>query len=315
MPAEPESRRRVAFVIPSFNEEANIVATLQSITAGGFAASDITVVDNDSRDRTAELARSAGANVLVHTGGTIGSNRNHGVAQTRSDVLVFLDADVTLTPEWHTRFAAVLESLDRDPAIITGSHCSVPDEDGILMRYWFAAIEHSSSSHLGSGHLVMTRQLFDRVGGFNTELVTGEDYDLCRRAVAAGARIVEDPALKVFHNDYPRSVVAFVAREAWHGLGDVRSIAAAFASRVFVAALVYAALLAALIGLLSARQWPLAALVGAGLLVFLLFLSRRKFRGRPPQHVVVNAGVFALYLSGRLLSLPLRLWRAIGKSA
>jgi hypothetical protein len=75
---------------------------------------------------------------------------------------------------------------------------------------------------------VITRQLFDRLGGFNAQRIAGEDVELCEQAVAAGQTILFDQRLAVYHYGEPRSVNQFLARELFHAdplflvVGNVR---------------------------------------------------------------------------------------------
>ena len=102
-PAEVVRMQSVAVVIPARNEERSLPLVLADIQAQTSVPGQIIVVDDESDDRTAELARSGGATVVpvpARPAGwnpkvwalTVGADR--AVAQT----LVFLDADVRLDP-------------------------------------------------------------------------------------------------------------------------------------------------------------------------------------------------------------------------
>jgi GT2 family glycosyltransferase len=155
-------------------------------------------------------------------------------------------------------------------------------------------------SHLGTGHLLLRRELFLQLGGFAESLETGEDYEFCQRARAAGAVILNDPKLRVVHHDFPQTLRQFVRREAWHGGGDLQSLRSLLQSKVAMGAMVF--LLAhALIftGLLQ----PVAALLGALLLGALLAASTwKKYRHAPWRSRLINGGLFYAYYLGRSLS-------------
>ena len=94
----------LSMVIPAFNEERLIARCLQSIAASlvanprpGFT-SEIIVVDNNSTDNTAALARQAGAQVVFEPINQIGRARNTGAAVATGDWLLFVDADSVLNP-------------------------------------------------------------------------------------------------------------------------------------------------------------------------------------------------------------------------
>lgn len=225
---------RVSFVIPARNEERYIGEALGSIHS--FAPDpqqvEIVVVDNGSTDRTVELARAGGAQVLVHPGGTVGSLRNVGVARTSGEVVVFLDADVLLTPAWQQRIDTALSEFVRTPDIVTGSRCGISREASWIERVWFKPLLAERANYINSGHLITSRALFDRLGGFDTSRETGEDSDFSNRARALGAAIVNDPALKVIHEGYPKKVSQFFRRERWHGQGNFQSWRTVLGSRI-----------------------------------------------------------------------------------
>jgi cellulose synthase/poly-beta-1,6-N-acetylglucosamine synthase-like glycosyltransferase len=230
--------------------------------------------------------------------------RNVGVANSGGELLVFVDADVSLTDDWYRSINAAMERIRVEPMLVTGSHCLVPqDATSLLEKYWFASFQHSASSHLGTGHLIMTRQLFDLVGGFSEVLETGEDYDICMRIRRSGGRIEEDVRLKVVHNDFPQTLRSFVRREAWHGTGDCRSLSAVFASKVAIASLMFLVLHFLILIALAGGSLAMAASVVIALALFLLLLSHRKFRAHGPKVVGVNAFVYYFYLAGRSFAL------------
>src|SRR5262245_15085952 len=90
---------KISVIVPAYNEEKLLPATLQSIRGAmaGFTrngwATELLVCDNNSTDRTAELARAAGAKVVFEPVNQIGRARNAGAAGAGGDWLVFVDAD------------------------------------------------------------------------------------------------------------------------------------------------------------------------------------------------------------------------------
>jgi multisubunit Na+/H+ antiporter MnhB subunit len=211
---------------------------------------------------------------------------------------------VSLTDDWYRWINAAMEKMRNEPMLATGSHCLVPEgASSWLEKYWFASFQHSASSHLGTGHLIMTRRLFDLVGGFSEALETGEDYDICMRIRRSGGRIEEDVRLRVVHNDFPQTFPAFVRREAWHGTGDCRSLSAVFASKVAIASLVFLALHLMILIALSGGALATGIAVVVALMLFLLLLSYRKFRAHGPKVVGVNAVIYYFYLAGRSIAL------------
>src|SRR5436189_2966241 len=90
---------KISVIVPAFNEEKLIVGTLRSIRSAAAAfvplgwESELVVCDNNSTDRTAELARKAGASVVFEPLNQISRARNTGAAGAGGDWLIFIDAD------------------------------------------------------------------------------------------------------------------------------------------------------------------------------------------------------------------------------
>jgi glycosyltransferase involved in cell wall biosynthesis len=92
------ARLRVSVVIPCLNEEENIEACVASaLTAMQTAgiSGEVVVADNDSEDRSAELAASAGARVVHEPRRGYGSAYLAGFAAARGEYIVMADADLT----------------------------------------------------------------------------------------------------------------------------------------------------------------------------------------------------------------------------
>ena len=308
-----ELQGTLSFVIPAYNEAAGIARCVSSIAryAPPALLREIIVVDNGSKDDTAALARAAGATVVASGASTIGGVRNDGVAASSGSILVFLDADCALTPEWTAECGAVLSELSTVPLSCAGSQVHPPAGESVfLWKYWFMPfVMQASASHVGSAHMICRRDDFLRLGGFDDTLETGEDFEFCARVHGAGGHLLNRPELKVEHYGFPRSWRQFMKRERWHGRGDVASLEALLGSKVAVASILFVALtvggMTAL--LLGFGRAAVLALAGAGLL--LVAASTVKFRHAGPRIQLVSLGILPAYFLARTLSLLDAPWR------
>lgn len=234
----------LSYVIPAYNEAehiADVIASIAQHTPHGIRY-EIIVIDNGSEDETAEIARSAGATTCVIDDVNVAGLRNVGVSYSKGGILVFLDADVMLTPEWEKAFPDVYKTLMKNPLLLTGSRCGLSKSPAMLERVWFEPLLDLHGKYINTGHLIVTRYLFDLVGGFDEFLVTGEDYAFCVSAAKKGAKVEARPSLKVTHEGYPKTIWSFIRREVWHGLGDCVSLKAILASKVALVSIVLAIL-------------------------------------------------------------------------
>jgi glycosyltransferase involved in cell wall biosynthesis len=103
----------VSVVIPCLNEEENIAQCVRdarsALLAGGLQG-EVIVVDNDSEDRSAEIAEAAGARVIFEPWRGYGSAYRAGFAAARGDYIVMADADLTYDFGEISRFVAELRA-------------------------------------------------------------------------------------------------------------------------------------------------------------------------------------------------------------
>src|SRR2546421_4563675 len=120
---------QISIIIPAFNEERllgeslrHVQAAMTAFTRRGWAA-ELIVCDNNSTDRTAEIARAAGATVVFEPVNQIARARNRGASEASGDWLVFVDADSHPTPEL---FAAVADEIERGRCLAGGCTIRIP---------------------------------------------------------------------------------------------------------------------------------------------------------------------------------------------
>lgn len=220
-------KKDVAFIIPSLNEEHNIGEAIESIKVN-MAVLDLSyelvVVDNGSRDNTVQIAQKLGAAVVSKAISTISGLRNTGVENTTGNVIVFIDADVYLSQGWSKVFQGVFETLLKDSTLLTGSTYKLKASPAWVEKSWYEPVlMKPHSNYINGGHLILSRTLFRKLGGFNEKLETGEDYEFCQRARKAGVKIINNKDLHAVHKGYPVTVRGFFQRERWHGKGDFQS--------------------------------------------------------------------------------------------
>jgi GT2 family glycosyltransferase len=218
-------RPRVSFVIPVLNDATRLARCLRSIAHNRYAANhvDVVVVDNGSTDQSRDVARRAGAKVVVIRGASVSELRNEGARRATGDVLAFIDADNEITSGW---VRAAIEVLHMPGVAAVGARCQ-PPIDGTWVQRTYGHLRgrpewQSDATWLGSGNLAIWRDTFEAIGGFDTSLEACEDVDLCHRIRTAGQRIVSDPRLKNIHHGDPRTLGELLKSELWRGRDNVR---------------------------------------------------------------------------------------------
>lgn len=295
----------ISFIVPALNEERHLPGMLRTIAEimSGMKY-EIIVADNGSADSTVKLALENGAQVFQDSTMKIGGLRNLGASHAKGEILVFLDADMYITPSWGMEIANTVSLLRDNPRIITGSRAGVGTKPGWIERYWFLPMTADKSAlYINSGHLIVRRDLFDEIGMFDERLATGEDWELCARARKKGVSVINNPALHVIHEGYPKSLRAFIRRERWHGIQDFVDLDTMLASLPAKAAILFWCtwLLGITLSMYyrNAIYLASAALIDASLCMISTLRRRRQF----PLHIPFYFIIFHAYLFARGLSL------------
>lgn len=308
MESKPPEYPTVLFVVPALNEEKHIGNTITSIRNYAHQAHlefKIAVADHGSSDQTPRIAEREGAIVFNFQGGTVAGLRNKAVAAAGwGSILVFIDADVTLTHQWAINVKPTIDKIHQGARIISGSHCSPPDSAPFWQHAWFGALATDPrNTHVGTGHMIVSRTCFEALGGFAAELRTGEDYDFCVRALNSGISVENNVNLPVVHHDFPPTVKRFIKREAWHGLGDLGDFSSALRSKVILGAALFMLFhVTAAVGILfqSLMAFSLSLLLLGGLLLGSAYF---KFKHTSLLIVLVNSITFYIYYAGRSLAI------------
>src|SRR5882724_7245521 len=114
----------VSMIIPAYNAEEWIAATVQSAIGQSWPRKEIIVVDDGSRDRTAEVARRfASKEVVVVSTQNQGAAaaRNHGLRLCQGDYIQWLDADDLLAPDKIERQLAALREVDSRRTLLSSA--------------------------------------------------------------------------------------------------------------------------------------------------------------------------------------------------
>lgn len=177
---------RFSVIIPAWNESAFLGCTLQHMNAvltevheNTKHLGELIVVDNNSTDNTAEIARSFGATVVFEPINQIARARNRGAAAAKGQALIFLDADTQCSSQLLVNVLARLGSA----AVVGGGSSITPDRAvsrsamrGISAWNWI-----SSQAKLAAGCFVYCRKdAFHAVRGFNERVYAGEELFLSR---------------------------------------------------------------------------------------------------------------------------------------
>lgn len=196
----------VTVVVCAYNEERRIGDCLDSLARVDYPDLQVVVCDDGSSDRTLELARRSGFEVLALPHGGLSAARNAGLAAARGDIVAYLDADAACHPEWPYHLA--LAFRDADVVVAGGPNLPFPDV-GLVERA--VALSPGNpvevltgddrAEHVPGCNLAVRRSALEGIGGFETAYTAaGDDVDVCWRLLDLGGQIAFSPAAQVHHH-------------------------------------------------------------------------------------------------------------------
>jgi len=189
---------KISIVVPAFNEEKLLGASIAQIKSAAATFSkldwefEIIVCDNNSTDRTAEIARAAGATVVFEPINQIARARNAGAAAATGDWLIFVDADSHPSTEL---FADVAGQIVSGKCLAGGTtvRLDVSNFSGNIASWIWNRVSRIFKLLAGS-FIFCETAAFRKIGGFSNELFAGEELELSGRlkqfARGQGRRIV-----------------------------------------------------------------------------------------------------------------------------
>jgi mycofactocin system glycosyltransferase len=221
----------ISIIIPVRNRPDEIKACLESLLLLDYPADklEIMVVDDASDDHTPDIVKQFDVHLIsLKTNQKAPYCRNLAAGKAKGDILAFIDSDCTADTKW-------LSDMIRaflDPGVgAAGGRIDGFFKAGRLDRYEEVNssliigthIKRSSDAnkffYVPSCNLLVKKDLFLKLGGFNPELVVGEDVDLCWRIQNAGSAVEFRPNGTVFHRHRNR-LTSFCKRRFDYGTSE-----------------------------------------------------------------------------------------------
>jgi len=191
----------ISVVIPCYNAAAYIGATIDSVLAQDWPELEIIVVDDGSKDDSVALLRRRypAVRVEVQANGGVASARNRGLALAGMDLVALVDADDIWLPGKLAAQVARMQAVPGcrmsytawqvwpcvdpvpDPAWLAALAAQAPDPRWRGASGWIYP-ELLLDCVVWTSTVLAERSLFQEIGGFDTGLRIGEDYDLWLRA-------------------------------------------------------------------------------------------------------------------------------------
>lgn len=185
----------ISVVIPTLNAGVTLASCIKSIRDQETSPKEIIVVDGGSADDTQEVARAYADRVLIAEPNR-SQQRNLGLHASTGSHVLFVDADMTLTPSVLT---ACEDSFVQDASLVA----LVIPEKSVGVTFWSRVKSFERSFYQGvwwmEARRCFVREAVIKAGGYDPKLLGGEDWDLDQRMRVYGRTGRITPV--IFHHE------------------------------------------------------------------------------------------------------------------
>lgn len=193
---------KISVVIPTYNEEKNIVGCLEGIKNQTIPKKDyeIIIVDAPSKDMTQELARKHGADrIIIQKSKGIGGARNDGFKVAKADIIATTDCDIGIPKDWLEK----LLKIEGTPyAAVTGT--LYPLEKDLeskitvyILDQWAKLFNMIGQPLLSGTSSGIKKDIFLELGGYRDDIQVNDDIELGFRMIKKGYKIKFDKSIIV----------------------------------------------------------------------------------------------------------------------
>ena len=216
----------VSVVIPCYNEEAYIADLLEGLAKQSYSNFEIVISDARSTDRTLEVIKQfkvSDIKVVSSPPRGPAAQRNFGAKHALGELLLFLDADVSLKDKDFIK--KLVETSTRNgwataSTKIKAKDASIIERLGTALDYRYLSLLSHTKHPVAPGWCIFTRKdVFNTNKGFNEKIFFGEDYDYVSRVGGVGFGFVKNTCyfinLRRVHEDGLKFLYKCVANEVY----------------------------------------------------------------------------------------------------
>lgn len=191
------TQKSFSIIVPCLNEEKYIGKLLHTLAKQTDQDFELFVVDGKSEDKTVEIINQYKTQLpqltlIISDRRGVSYQRNLGAASAQSEHLLFLDADSRLDADYVKDFK---EEQYKCAADIATAYIWPDSTNPLDWFFWLGGnlvidLSRFTWPFAPGMNLYLRKEIFDKAGGFDTEIKVGEDTDLVKRASAIGGKFV-----------------------------------------------------------------------------------------------------------------------------
>ena len=224
---------KFSIVIPAHNEAEYVGQAIKTVLGQDYPRRDfeIIVVDNNSEDETAKVAKSAGADKVVkETNQGTNSARERGFKESKGEIIAFLDADCEAPPDW-------LQKIERSLKASGVAAVSGPYNYGFagfkkrLLKLYFRLIANidrvlyfvfrKKTGIIFGGNFAVWKWAIQKIGGLPPLKFWGDDTAIAMVLSRKAGRVIFDPTILVKSSPrrfYKTGFLELAVRYIWNYL-------------------------------------------------------------------------------------------------
>ncbi len=189
---------KISIIIPAFNEEENIEATICAVLAQTYPDFEVIIVDNGSTDGTAKIVKSFGDKIRLLYEEKKGTQwaREKGRLEAKGEIIANIDADCLPTPDWLSKGIKFFKSENvvalggpydyYDASKFVRFTSLIFQKSLYVFSNWFFQKIGKGAVLIG-GNILLKAEALNKAGGYNTDLIFyGDDTDTAKRMSKQG---------------------------------------------------------------------------------------------------------------------------------
>lgn len=197
----------VSVIVPTKNSEQFIEQCLKSIKEQTYQNIEIIVVDNNSTDKTKEIALQY-TDKVFNKGPERSSQRNYGAKVSNGEYVFFVDSDMVLSPY-------VVEEC-----IKSGSDAVIVPEESFGTTFWAKCKRMEKECYTKFGGFdaarFINKEVFNKIGGYDERMIAGEDWDLHIR-LSEVTKSIDKISSFIYHNEGDLRLIGTVKKKMYYG--------------------------------------------------------------------------------------------------
>lgn len=206
----------VSVIVTSKNEADVIGNLLESVNSQTYKNIEVILVDNNSTDKTLKIAKGFEKLKIYNFGPERSAQRNYGAKKAVGKYLLFLDADMKLTPN------VVQECIKKINVGKRVGGIAIPEES-IAHSFWEKVKSFERSFYNENGDPItdaarfFPNEVFIKAGGYDETITGPEDWDL-PETIREGGYKIERITEKIYHKERASSLFSLFKKKFYYGL-------------------------------------------------------------------------------------------------